>query len=177
MAWINLNDYYNHASVFALRETKSTPDLLRLMDYSIGTDGKETYRWVYRPVTPQEIKDGRSDPNDPITLYHPGILKRMERKGDDFLFVRWRPNPGNPKKAELLDTLDPAPLFYEVIDCPWSSRPRDLAERLDKGWEYDKGNPTQHVLIAFNSDGKTCDCALLDRDYLDYGGGRICLKS
>ncbi|MBW3080154.1 hypothetical protein [Bifidobacterium saguinibicoloris] len=175
MPWINDSEF-THASVcMAQRDQHGYIDnLIRLLDYRQDLSGAKSYAWVYR----DDGHETRTNPEDPRTLYRQETLEAMHESGEDFLFVKWKPNTSKPERPQLRDPYTRpysfVPAYYEVINSPANSL-QELRENLQDGWAY-SGKPTRRVLIIYAEKGDKLDTVLLNRDDLSFSGNQIRLK-
>ena len=182
MVWINDSEF-THASICVGRRNRygEIDSLLRIVDYERDINNNDSYTWSYRKNTPWEVKEGgRTNPEDPATLYRPETLEKFRQSGNDYLFVKWKPNVADPERPQLKDPYAKPygyiPPLYEVIDCPDVDKIDELQKRLMKGWSY-SGNPTKQILVLYSSHDDNLDAVLMERNDFDLSNGWIRLKS
>lgn len=174
MVWINDSEFTRSSVCFARRNLRGIDNLERILDYRRDVNGAASYQWASRS------DDGprRTDPDDPKTLYRPETIEALQRSGEDFLFVKWKPNTANPERPTVKDPYthpyDFVPNCYEVINNPAESL-EQLRNQLADGWPY-TGMPTPQVLVLYADEGDHYDAVLLDRADLDLSGNRIRLR-
>ncbi|KFI52223.1 hypothetical protein [Bifidobacterium biavatii] len=174
MVWINDSEF-THASICIARRDKYgyIDRLIRLLDYRNDLNGIGSYTWAYH--TDNQVT---RTPEDPQKLYRPETLDSFHESGEDFLFVKWKPNYDNPERPWLLDPYTnpygAVPNLYEVINSP-ANNIQELRNNLINGWPY-SGTPTQQILMPYTGTKGTLDAILLNRDDLDYSNNRIRLK-
>ena len=175
MVWTNDSEFTRSSICFARRDRKGYIDRLeRILDYRRDINGVGSYQWVYDA----EESSAQKDMNNPKTLYRQETVESLHESGEDFLYVKWKPNPDKPERPIVKDPYTRAynfiPECYEVINCPTDNL-EDLRKRLASGWHY-SGNPTRQVLLIYAGTNGSCDAVLIDRKDLDLSGNSVRLK-
>ena len=175
MVWTNDSEFTRSSICFARRDRNGYIDCLeRILDYRRDINGVGSYQWVYGTGE----KSRQKNPDNPKTLYRRETVEQLHDPGEDFLYVKWKPNAVRPERPIIKDlyrrAYDFTPEFYEVIDCPTDSL-EGLRNHLKSGWFY-SGNPTRQVLVLYAGKGDLYEAVLLDRNSLDFSKDRIRLK-
>ena len=175
MVWTNDSEFTRSSICFARRDRNGYIDRLeRILDYRRDINGVGSYQWVYDA----KGKPGPKDPDNPKTFYRQETVESLHESGEDFLYVKWKPNPDKPERPTLKDpytrTYDFVPNCYEVINCPTDNL-EGLRARLASGWPY-SGNPTRQILMIYAGANGSCDAVLVNRNDLDFSGRNVRLK-
>ncbi|KAB5603608.1 hypothetical protein [Bifidobacterium jacchi] len=175
MAWMKEQQYPNASVCISHRNRAGDIDcFLRILDYR--ENRKIKYVWAYQKPS----YAGESRPADnPYTLYRPETMEAFQQSGDDYIFLRWKPNQDRPERPYIRDPYTQpygfTPVLYEVIECPGNNSINDLIQKLHNGWPY-CGKPTEQILIAYSENGYKVDTVLFNSSDFDYSKHRIRLK-